>query len=764
MIENQNLTTMIDIFCADETILINSDIDTWSQTFDEDMIVHFVNTNKKVIKSIDDISFDSINWTEYSDMINSSSSISSYNTYSNPSLDGQVDNSVVSHLWSNVKKLNSKDIDTISLDKFISSNCSVESTKMLLIDSLDGSSIVADIDIKVLGVDIVSIRLIDTDDQSLAALSKSTFDSKMRSLGYKVISSKQEYHPDRYTVVYLYDYKRNSIDSKKTLQDLSTQNKNFTSKIDDLQNDITKEISDKQSKIQEIETQKAEKQNIQKELDKPKIEIENYKSSKEKELLVLKSELETKIKRLQETQLNSEQLQKQKTELNTKVETLQNEKQSLEEKLKDFTELENNTKTLEESLRQSRSEKDTIQKELDKLKAELANKTEELTTAKQTKEQEIVKLKRELETKNKELKEKNDIVNSLIASNKTILTSEYLATLGMQEKVKAIVSHTMKQEDILESIDFYVLGNELNNNEKFDVCCEFAEQIAKSGDRMQGVGFVNNGKLFLAHDEKLQKEQYKKLINLATSLNQLNIAVDFEMEYNANYGIFEDSVNKKLFEEYKKIRNASHKKQQHGQDLLIDYINENIKDGEGKGKVMVEVGTTRENVPGQGSTLQLATLCKQKGIKFITVDMDAHNTRWANFISNKYDLNIEAVTRKGEDFLKNDIDSFDFVFLDAYDFDHGNHSELRQSRYEKYLGSKIDEKKAHRMHLKCAKSVVKKLKKDGVVCVDDTWQDEAGEWSAKGTLAVPYLIDKKFNIIDDRNRGVLMARKAIIES
>ncbi|MBD3842089.1 MAG: hypothetical protein IE909_09435 [Campylobacterales bacterium] len=414
--------------------------------------------------------------------------------------------------------------------------------------------------------------------------------------------------------------------------------------------------------------------------------------------------------------------------------TLQNEKQSLEEKLKAIPELENKIKTLEENIHKEKTAKEATQKELAELKTQLENKT-------------------------KELQEKNDIIKNLIVSKESALTTDYLNTLNTQEKVKTIVLHAMHQEDILESIDFYVLGNELNDEEKFEVCCEFARQIAKSGDRMQGVGFVNNAKLFLAQDEKLQEEQYKKLINLATSLNQLNIAVDFEMEYNAKYGIFQDSVSKKLFEEYKKIRNASNKKQQHGQDLLIDYINENIKDGEGKGKVMVEVGTTRENVPGQGSTLQFASLCKRKGIKFITVDMDAHNTHWASFLSNKYDLNIEAVTKKGEDFLKHDIDAFDFVFLDAYDFDHEKHSELRQSRYRKYLGSKIDEKKAHKMHLKCAKSVVKKLKKDGVVCVDHTWQDEDGEWAAKGTLAVPYLIKKEFKIIDKRNQAVLLGKK-----
>lgn len=231
------------------------------------------------------------------------------------------------------------------------------------------------------------------------------------------------------------------------------------------------------------------------------------------------------------------------------------------------------------------------------------------------------------------------------------------------------------------------------------------------------------------------------------------------MEYNAKFGLFSEDINKKLTEEYKKIRSISQKQQQHGHDLLIDYIEKNVQDNESQGKVLVEIGTTRESIPGQGSTMQLAKLCKRKGIKFITVDMDPHNTRWANFISTKLDLNIEAITKKGEDYLRDDIEEFDFVFLDAYDFDHGKHSELRQSRYKENLGHKIDENECHIMHLNCVKSVVKKLKKYGVICVDDTWKDEDSNWTAKGTLAIPYLQKKGFKILIQRNNAIMLSKE-----
>jgi hypothetical protein len=337
---------------------------------------------------------------------------------------------------------------------------------------------------------------------------------------------------------------------------------------------------------------------------------------------------------------------------------------------------------------------------------------------------------------------------------------EYLNTLNYETKINTITSYCIKQHDILEAIDTFILGSEMSDEEKFDLCCSFAVKVKDYGDKHQGISYINNARYFFSDDEK-RKMQYEKLIQLAVSLNALQLAVDLEMEYNAKYGLFSADVNKKLTEEYKKIRSVSRKTQQHGHDLLIGYIEKNIQDKEGQGKVLVEIGTTRENIPGQGSTMQLAKLCKRKGIHFITVDMDSHNTRWANFISTKLDLNIEAITKKGEDYLREDIEEFDFVFLDAYDFDHGKHSELRQTRYEKNIGSRIDEEACHLMHLDCAKSVVKKLKQEGVVCVDDTWQDKEDKWTAKGTMAVPFFLEENFFIKESRNNAVLIKEKGL---
>ena len=178
------------------------------------------------------------------------------------------------------------------------------------------------------------------------------------------------------------------------------------------------------------------------------------------------------------------------------------------------------------------------------------------------------------------------------------------------------------------------------------------------------------------------------------------------------------------------------------------------------GQVVIEIGTTRENVPNQGSTAILGQYCADMGLRFITVDMDPYNTGRAAQMFERAGWQHEAVTSKGEDYLQSWQGSVDHVFLDAYDFDHGKHSERRQQRYETYLGSRIDELQCHQMHLDCAKSLVRILSETGTICIDDTWQDDSGAWTAKGTTAVPYLLKNGFEVVEARNNAVLLRRKA----
>lgn len=62
------------------------------------------------------------------------------------------------------------------------------------------------------------------------------------------------------------------------------------------------------------------------------------------------------------------------------------------------------------------------------------------------------------------------------------------------------------------------------------------------------------------------------------------------------------------------------------------------------------------------------------------------------------------------------------------------------------------------MHYDCCVSLIAKLAPDGVICFDDTWTDDAGRWTAKGTTAMPLLLDNGFTLLEARNRAALLAR------
>jgi hypothetical protein len=149
--------------------------------------------------------------------------------------------------------------------------------------------------------------------------------------------------------------------------------------------------------------------------------------------------------------------------------------------------------------------------------------------------------------------------------------------------------------------------------------------------------------------------------------------------------------------------------------------------------------------------------CRDNSLDFVSVDMDSENTARADELFKKEGVNFRAIAAKGEEFLENTAEEFDFVFLDAYDFDHGGHSDLRQSRYEAVLGDRINDQACHEMHLRCVVALVKKLPAHGLICFDDTWLED-GKWMAKGTTAMPYLLSHNFVLLDVRNRAALLSR------
>lgn len=327
-----------------------------------------------------------------------------------------------------------------------------------------------------------------------------------------------------------------------------------------------------------------------------------------------------------------------------------------------------------------------------------------------------------------------------------------------------LVSRCLSVADVHEAVDA-VLDNVLatpDDRVRFLIC--LAERFQTRNDKLTGLHYLNTAREYAKEAERpLQAALAKRLV----AEGQAAVAMDMvfaEAIAAAGEAGQDQRFAQAIAQAYQTVRDAEQERREHGHELLLAYLKlhlPKLRAREAKFS-MVEIGTTRENVPGQGSTRKLAEFCRQHQIAFVTVDMDPHNSRLAQRMFEGMQVEFQALTAKGEDYLRERRDPVDFVFLDAYDFDHGKHSELRQSRYVKFLGSRIDEQACHEMHLDCAQSLLRLLSPEGVVCVDDTWLED-GRWTAKGTLAVPFLLDHGFELVDARNRAALLRRLPVTQ-
>lgn len=316
--------------------------------------------------------------------------------------------------------------------------------------------------------------------------------------------------------------------------------------------------------------------------------------------------------------------------------------------------------------------------------------------------------------------------------------------------------------DVHEAVDTALARALGTPQERVQLLMGVASAFERLGDSMTATHFLHHAcEMASGTTAELRQGLARRLVALGQTESALDLLVA-----DALSGLDTSqpqSLERPIRKAYSALREAEQARREHGHELLIAHLKAHLPDirrqSGSRPLAMVEIGTTRENVPGQGSTRKLAEFCAANQIDFVTVDMDPHNAQMANELFSRMGVAYRAIAAKGEDYLAGRGDPVDFVFLDAYDFDHGKHSELRQSRYEKFLGSRIDEQACHRMHLECAQSLTRLLTPYGIVCVDDTWL-ENGHWTAKGTLAVPYLLAHGFELVEARNRAALLRRVA----
>ena len=179
------------------------------------------------------------------------------------------------------------------------------------------------------------------------------------------------------------------------------------------------------------------------------------------------------------------------------------------------------------------------------------------------------------------------------------------------------------------------------------------------------------------------------------------------------------------------------------------------------GKTIIEIGTTRELRPPQNSTQKLAIFASAMDMRFVTVDMDPDNTKAAERILPFLNPAADAQTKKGELFLKTYAGALDYVYLDAFDFDHDQHSDKRRQRYQEFLNTDINDEECWLMHKLCAETIIERMPEGGIVALDDTWRDSDGVLQGKGKLAAPLLLQNGFKMVAETKDTLCLKRISI---
>lgn len=190
---------------------------------------------------------------------------------------------------------------------------------------------------------------------------------------------------------------------------------------------------------------------------------------------------------------------------------------------------------------------------------------------------------------------------------------------------------------------------------------------------------------------------------------------------------------------------------------LMNYLSEL---GNINGKTLIEIGSARENL-FTSSTHDFLNYTKKHNMNFISVDMDPQCTNNVEILKKKLNLNnsdkYKAINAKGEDFLEDYDRNIDFIYLDAFDFWHSNHSSERRDRYKKILNCDIvpDDILCHKMHLTCCQIINSKSNPNTVICFDDVINKN---FDGKGKTAIPFLLNNGWNIKRNYGTSIILTK------
>jgi len=163
--------------------------------------------------------------------------------------------------------------------------------------------------------------------------------------------------------------------------------------------------------------------------------------------------------------------------------------------------------------------------------------------------------------------------------------------------------------------------------------------------------------------------------------------------------------------------------------------------------IVIETGTARGGdgdkdfmfLGDGGSSIIFGTWAEVNNKIFYSVDIDSKAINAAKNALNSPDGNIHFVCQDSVQFLQDFDAPIDFLYLDSFDYEFGNPGPSQEH------------------HLKEIIAAYDKLSSHCVVVIDDCSLPEGG----KGGLAIPFLVDRGWEIIYDGYQVVLVRSESM---
>lgn len=175
-------------------------------------------------------------------------------------------------------------------------------------------------------------------------------------------------------------------------------------------------------------------------------------------------------------------------------------------------------------------------------------------------------------------------------------------------------------------------------------------------------------------------------------------------------------------------------------------------------QLIVEIGSDRY----EGSTAFFAEKSYQHHMWLKTVDIDGDCAHRIRRTANPYINRVQFFQQEGCEWARkyHCESNIHTLYLDNFDWDwepgHPNRMIDEQRVWYALYGIEMNNTNCQNAHWEQMVHMMPWMAESSVVCLDDTYKDNKGNWTGKGGLVVPFLLINAYEILHYEEYGVIL--------